>query len=98
MPLLPEDALQELNAKVKERGSVDREHLLEFLAKLPTNDAEAIKREVQTWLQMLHDGPEYQGVRFAEGAITAILDDLASYGRVKAETLFNLQEPREPQA
>ena len=94
MSLIPPDDLKALNAKVKQRGSVDREHLLEFLTKLPTNDALTIQAEVKAWLQALHDDPTYQKVRFVAGDIDKIIGDLASYGRVQADTLFRLQEPR----
>lgn len=88
----PED-LARVNAKVKAKGLVDREHLLEFLAYIPTSDAGAISTEVKEWLTALHLDPAYDKVRFPDGHIAAVLTDLDSYGRVKTEHILKMMEP-----
>lgn len=87
----PED-LEQLNAKVKAKGLVDREHLLEFLALIPTNDNQQIIAEVKEWLTALHLDPSFDKIRFPDGHIDAVLTDLDSYGRVKAETVLQLKQ------
>lgn len=94
MPVIPHDALESLNNQVYERGSVDREHLLQFLSLIPTSDAQAVVREVRSWLQQLHNDPKYDKVRFTPDDIDAIINDLDSYGRIQASTLYKLQEPQ----
>lgn len=89
--LVPEDKLDALNASIKDRGHVDREHLTEFLSLIPSNDAKHIIEEVRAWLAELHKNPEYDKVRFPGDDINAILTDLDSYGRVRAHTLHELK-------
>ncbi len=84
--------VKKLNDKIYERGMVDREHLLEFLANLNTNDAETIVTEVKTWLTILHDDPKYDKIVFPDKDIEAVLGDLDSYGRVQAETILKFKE------
>lgn len=81
-----------LNQKVYERGTVDREHLLEFLTLLNTNDATTIITEVKSWLQKLHDDPKYDKVYFPGKDIDAIIGDLDSYGRVQPETIMAFKQ------
>lgn len=84
--------LAALKKDIKHRGSVDREHLLEFLRLLPTNDGDAVAKEVRQWLQSLHEDPELERVQFPQGDIDAILSDLGSYGRLSPETTLHLQQ------
>lgn len=86
------DKLEELNAKVFERGYVDREHLLEFLSAIESNDADTIIREVKNWLTALHEDPHYDKVRFPQGDIDAVIGDLDSYGRLQAETVLQFKQ------
>jgi len=86
------DKLKELNAKVYERGHVDREHLLEFLKLVETSDALLIIKEVKDWLEALHTDPYYSKVSFPKGDIEAILGDLDSYGHVSAETILQFKQ------
>jgi hypothetical protein len=84
--------LDKINEDVKARGYVDREHLTKFLSLVPTNEAEVIIQEVQTWLKALHDNPEYQTVTFPQGDINAVLGDLDSYGRVQPLTVQRFKQ------
>lgn len=84
--------VKRLNDKIYERGMVDREHLLEFLTNLNTNDAITIINEVKTWLTILHNDPKYDKVRFPQGDIDAIIGDLDSYGRVQADTILQFKQ------
>lgn len=86
------DKIKELNAKVFERGHVDREHLLEFLTLIDTNDADSIIREVKKWLTELHDDSHYDKVIFPQGDIDAVIGDLDSYGRVQPETILQFKQ------
>jgi hypothetical protein len=52
----------EINQAIYKDGSVNREHILEFLRTIPTNDTMAIQAEVRTWLQTLHDDPYYSKI------------------------------------
>lgn len=85
-------AVKELNKKIYENGGVDRAHILEFLELIKTNDARTIIREVQTWLESLHNDPDFSKVEFPDGDIQAIIGDLDSYGRVQAETIMEFKE------
>lgn len=87
----PED-LAKLNAKIKDNAAVDREHLLEFLTLIPTNDGPSIVEEVKEWLTALHLDPTYDKIIFPDGHIEAVLGDLDSYGRVKVETILQFKE------
>lgn len=84
--------LAQLNAKVKERGHVDREHLMEFLTLIPTNESKSIVDEVQEWLTALHLDPTYDKIVFSQGDIQAVLGDLDSYGRIKPETILQFKQ------
>jgi hypothetical protein len=84
--------VKKLNDKVYELGSIDREHLLEFLTNLNTNDAETIITEVKTWLTILHNDPKYDKIRFADKDIEAVLGDLDSYGRLQPETIMQFKQ------
>jgi putative heme iron utilization protein len=83
--------LEKLNAKVKTAGYVDREHLMEFLTLIPTNDGQHIIQEVKTWLTTLHNDPSYDKVSFPGNDIDAIISDLDSYGRVSTQTLMEFK-------
>lgn len=86
------EKVNEINAKVYEKGLVDREHLLEFLENIDTSDAKSIVDEVKEWLTTLHDDPKYDKVRFPQGDIDAVIGDLDSYGRVQPETIYKFKE------
>lgn len=86
------EQVAQLNDKVYEHGGVDREHLLEFLTLIDTNDALIIIKEVKQWLTMLHDNPKFDKVVFPKGDIDAIIGDLDSYGRVQAETIMAFKQ------
>lgn len=86
------DKVKELNDKVYERGSLDREHLMEFLTCVDTNNAPDIIAETQKWLEELHANPKYSHIVFPRGDIEAIIGDLDSYGRVQAETIMKFKE------
>ena len=83
--------LAALNAKVKDRGYVDREHLVEFLTIIPTNDGPTIILEVKEWLADLHKDPTYDTITFPNGDIDAIISDLDSYGRVSVQTIMEFK-------
>lgn len=82
----------EINADIKQRGYIDREHLTQFLTLIPTNEAEVIIKEVQDWLKKLHDDPEYDKIVFPQGDIEAVLGDLDSYGRVQPITIQRFRQ------
>lgn len=84
--------LQKINDDVRQRGYVDREHILQFLQSIPTNDGEHIIKEVQEWLKALHDDPTYEKVVFPKGDIEAIVSDLDSYGHINSETVLRFKE------
>lgn len=86
------EKVAQLNDKVYERGVVDREHLLEFLTCIDTNDQQAIVTAVKNWLQSLQDDPKYDKITFPKNDINLILGDLASYGRVQPETVMKFRE------
>lgn len=86
------DKVKELNAKVYNKTSVDREHLMEFLTLIDTNDAQTIIREVKNWLQNLHDDPAFDKIRFPQGDIDAVIGDLDSYGRVQPEHILQFKQ------
>lgn len=86
------EKLSELNDKIYERAVVDREHLLEFLTLIDTNDANTIIAEVQKWLETLHDDPKFSKISFPKGDIDAIIGDLDSYGRVQPDTILQFKE------
>ena len=83
--------LEKLNAKVKDSGYVDREHLMEFLTLIPTNDGPHIIQEVKTWLSALHNDPTYDKISFPGNDIDAVISDLDSYGRVSTQTLMDFK-------
>lgn len=87
-----QDKVKTLNDKVYERGSIDREHLMEFLTCVETNDETTIVTEVQKWLTSLHDDPKYDKIHFPTGDIEAVLGDLDSYGRVQPETILQFKQ------
>lgn len=84
--------LENLNQAVKEKGFVDREHLMKFLSLIPTNDAPTIIKETQDWLQSLHDNPNFATVSFPQGDINAVIGDLDSYGRVSTDTIMQFRQ------
>ena len=92
MSTIGEKELQTLHDKIFEKGYIDREHLLEFLTLIPTNDGDKIVEEVENWLKKLNDSPRFSNISFPMGDISAILGDLASYGRVQPETVLRFQE------
>ena len=92
MSTISDKELQTLNQAVKEKGFVDREHLMQFLALIPTNDATVIIKEVRDWLQFLHDNPEFATVTFPRGDIDAVIGDLDSYGRVQPLTIQQFKQ------
>lgn len=91
--MVDKSALDELNQSIYDRGNVDREHLLEFLRLVPTNDARVVADEVRNWLQTLNDDPKYDKIAFPRGDIDAIITDLASYERLRPDTLHHLRQP-----
>lgn len=91
MSTVPDEAIQKLNQEIKHTGFVDREHLLEFLTLIPTNDAQVIIDEVKGWLQNLHDNPD-SPVSFPQGDIDSIIGDLDSYGRVQPLTIQQFKQ------
>lgn len=84
--------LDALNAKVKGRGHIDREHLMEFLTLIPTNDGPHIIQEVKEWLTALHNDPSYETVIFPGDDINAVISDLDSYGRIQTETILKFKQ------
>lgn len=84
---LDQKKADKLNEKIYQRGSLDREHLMEFLTCIDTNDARDIINEVKHWLKTLHSNPKYTRIVFPRGDIDSILGDLDSYGRVRTETI-----------
>lgn len=92
MSFIDENKVKELNDKVYERGMIDREHLLEFLTCITTNDQKAIVEEVKKWITGLHEDPKYDKIQFPNKDIEAILGDLDSYGRVQPDTIMQFKE------
>jgi hypothetical protein len=92
MSLIPMDELQTLNQDVKEKGYVDREHLMKFLTLIPTNEAPVIIQEVKDWLQFLHNSSDYSSIVFPTGDIEAVIGDLDSYGRVQPLTIQQFKQ------
>lgn len=92
MVMVDRDKVSTLNDKVYENGGIDREHLLEFLTLIDTNDATTVIAEVKNWLTKLHEDPKYTKVRFPQGDIDAIIGDLDSYGRVQPETILQFKQ------
>lgn len=90
--LVPKDELKKLNQDVYDRGLVDREHMMQFLALIPTNDGDHIIQEVKNWLYNLHNDPKYDKVVFPKGHIEAVISDLDSYGRVQPSTILKYKE------
>jgi len=84
--------LSELNDKVYNNAAVDREHLMELLTLIDTNDAETIITEVKNWLKALHDNPKFDKIRFNDGEAEAVIGDLDSYGRVQPETIMQYKQ------
>jgi hypothetical protein len=84
--------VKKLNDKVYERGSVDREHLLEFLENIKTNDGKTIIAEVKAWLTILHNDPKYDKVHFPQGDIDSVISDLDSYGHVSTQTILEFKQ------
>lgn len=84
--------VNELNQKIEQRGYVDREHLLEFMTCIESNDAKQIIQATQGWLKALHDNPKYDKVTFPQGDIDAIISDLDSYGRVSPEHIMEFKQ------
>lgn len=80
--------LADVEQDIWQQGVVNREHLLDFLRLLPTSDTLAIRAAVKDWLLKLHHDPKFSKVSFPEGDISRILDDLASYDRVRHETII----------
>ena len=95
--LVPPEELTKLNDDVKQRGRVDREHLMSFLKLIPSNDGNQIIQEVQAWLRELHANPEYDKINFPGDDINAVISDLDSYGRVHPATImkFKAQHSKE---
>lgn len=87
-----QDKVDALNDKIYEKASIDREHLMEFLTYIDTNDAQSIIAEVKEWLTKLHDNPKFDKVRFPKGDIDAIIGDLDSYGRVQPEHILQFKQ------
>lgn len=92
MPKIDQDKVKTLNDKVYDNGGIDREHLLEFLTLIETNDSKTIIAEVRNWLTKLHEDPKYTKVRFPKNDIDAIIGDLDSYGRVQPETIYQFKQ------
>lgn len=92
MSNIDQTELDKLNQQVKDKGFVDREHLLQFLQLIPTNNAPDIIKAVQDWLHYLHDSPDYSSVSFPQGDIDAVLGDLDSYGRVSTDTIMQFRQ------
>lgn len=87
-----------INKRIYEDGSVNRNHLADFLRTIETNDSMTVEATVRQWLQELHDDPHYSKISFPRenidglgvsgDVITRVLSDLQSYGRVTHETLI----------
>lgn len=92
MSKIDQDKVKALNDKVYDNGGIDREHLLEFLTLIDTNDSGTIIAEVKNWLTKLHEDPKYSKVSFPNGDIDAIIGDLDSYGRVQPETIYQFKQ------
>lgn len=86
------EALQKLNDDVKLKGHVDREHILQFLQLVPTNDGQHIIMEVQHWLTALHEDKAYSMIVFPQNDINAVIADLDSYGHVSTDTVLRFKE------
>lgn len=90
--LVDPEELGKLNADIKTRTYVDREHILRFLQLIPTSDGPHIVKEVETWLTSLHDDPSYDKVVFPRDDIKAVVSDLDSYGHVSTNTVLKFKE------
>lgn len=92
MSIINDDELQKLKQDIYNKGFVDREHLMQFLTLIPSNDGPTIIEEVKNWLQSLHNDPVLDKVVFPTGDIEAILGDLDSYGRVQPLTIQQFKQ------
>lgn len=81
--------LADIEADVWQKGSLNREHLFQFLRLLPNNDSDAVSEATKAWLTKMHQDPKYSNVVFPQGDIDRVLSDLDSYGRVTHETLLD---------
>lgn len=86
------EELQAINESVKEKGTLDREHILRFLQAIPTTDGPHIINEVKKWLIDLHNDPNYARVSFPGDDINAIISDLDSYGHVSSDLLYRFKQ------
>lgn len=92
IPYVDAEKLTVLNDKVKEHGNVDREHLMEFMECMTTNDAKSIIGAVHAWLSALHEDKDFDKVTFPKGDIDAVIGDLDSYGRVQAHHILEYKQ------
>jgi putative heme iron utilization protein len=82
---------EQIETDIRSRGSVERQHLLDFLKLLPTSDATQVKTLVRTWLEKLHNDPNFSAITFSSDGIDRVLGDLESYGRVTHETVLGAE-------
>ncbi len=85
--------LSEIEADIYKRGSVNREHVLEFLKNQPTTNATHLEEAIEAWLKQISDNPKYSKVVFGDDQIEKVVDDLNSYGRVQPETILEAYDP-----
>lgn len=92
MSFINQEKLSALNNKIYERGSIDREDLMEFLTLIETNDAPTIIELVKKWLTARHNDPKFSKIVFPKNDIEAIIGDLDSYGRVSPEHIAEFKQ------
>lgn len=90
--MIDEKKLATLDEDIYAKARVDREHLLEFLTLVTTNDGESVAAAVRKWLEQLHADPKYDHIYFPTSEVEAILGDLGSYGRLQPNTILGLKQ------
>ena len=94
------DSLAALNADIYTKGSVNREHIFGFLRIQTTSDRDTIKKNLEIWLQGLHDDPYYSKIHFPNDtgtdslgvhndSLQRVIDDLVNYDRVTHDTIID---------
>jgi hypothetical protein len=84
--------LSELNNKVYEHGTIDREDILSFLRLIDTTDSTVIINELKKWMTSIHEDPKYDKIVFPAGDIDAVIGDLDSYGVIQPSTILQFKE------
>lgn len=93
------ESLQAIESDIWQKASVNREHVLAFLALQPSSDGPTLANSLRSWLQKLHDDPHFSKVNFPVesnhttgqvfgNAIDRIVADISSYGYPTHESII----------